>query len=183
MHDLQKNWIAPIVTGSIAAVLGSVALLLFNNPAKIDVGIDNTGVSNTSASPFPAPPASEWEPMQNEASYARNYSRAAKRDYERFAQVVTVYETPTASDRRSGKEVASGEYIEIFKVGEPTDVVIHVRIDKGRYWLLSRQRVSLSNWPYLNAINPETNGADFMRFQYALESIIDSTRHFLRINL
>lgn len=183
MSDLQKTWITPILTGSIAAILGGFALLLFDNPATIHTETANPGVQGKRASAFPTPPTGEWEPMQNEASYARNYSRAIKQTHELFQQVVTIYETPMASDRRKGKEVASGEYVEIFKVGEPTDVVIHIRIDKGRYWILSRQRVSLSNWPYLTAINPEAGSSDFQKFQYALQNIIDSTRHFLRINL
>ena len=183
MSNLQKAWIAPIVTGTIAAVLGSLALLLLNNPAKIDVGSEDSGARVKRVSAFPTPPASEWEPMQNEASYARNYSRTTKQDYERFAQVVTVYETPMASDRRTGKEVAPGEYIEIFKVGEPTDVVIHVRIDKGKYWLLSRQRIALRNWSHLVTTNPEAGSSDFLKFQSALQNIIDSTRHFLQMGL
>lgn len=63
MSDLQKTWIAPILTGAIAGVLGSLALLLINNLAKIDIGIENTGVPNRSISAFPTPPTSEWEPM------------------------------------------------------------------------------------------------------------------------
>jgi hypothetical protein len=144
MSDLQKNWIAPILTGLIATVLGGLMLLPLVSPAKMDEAPTGVALKDNSNSVFPTLLAPQWEPLANEASYARNYSRLAKLPYERFPQVVTIYETPMATDRRNGREISPGEYVEIFKVGEPTDVVILVRLDKGRYWLLSRQRISLS---------------------------------------
>jgi hypothetical protein len=183
MSEMHKTWIAPILTGSIATILGGFALLLFDTPATISIETPNAGVQGKTVSAFPTPPAGEWEPMQNEASYARNYSRAIKQAHELFQQVVTIYETPMASDRREGKEVAPGEYVEIFKVGSPTDVVIQIRIDKKDYWLLSRQRISLKNWPFLALVNPEEGNSEFLQFQHSLQNIVDSTRHFLRTAL
>jgi hypothetical protein len=85
-----------------------------------------------------------------------------------------------AADRRNGRQISSGEYLEIFKVGNLNDVVIQLRIDKGHYWLLSRQRVNITDYPYLATYNPEHDDATFKRFQIALQNIIDSTRHFLK---
>jgi hypothetical protein len=128
---------------------------------------------------FPMPPADEWEEIPNEASYTRNYSRKQKRPYELYRHVITIYETPMSTDRREGKSIAPGEYLQIFKVGNGGDVVIQLRVDRGRYWILSRQRIRLDNHASLIARNPEQSESSFYQFRFELQDIIETTRHFL----
>ena len=173
-------WLASIVTGSVAAFLAGLGLFWLAANATAQ---KNSSEFIQSQSQFPSPSPDEWKATQNEVPYARNYARRIKRPFEKFEQTITVYETPMAADRRVGKEIAPGEYLEIFKVGEQTNVVVQVREDRGNYWLLSRQRIIIDNHLNLISQNPEYNEETFKQFQIALQDIIDSTRHFLRTQL
>jgi hypothetical protein len=182
MRKISETWITPVVTGFLATVFGGLALLWLG----VEEGYQKTDLSSNfgrTGLTFPAPPLDEWEAVANDAPYARNYSRREKRPFELYRQIVTIYKTPMSADRRQGKQVAPGEYLQIFKVGSSADVVMQLRVDKGNYWLLSRQRVSLNDHTHLIADNPERDDASFHEFQVALQNIIDTTRHFLQKQL
>ena len=107
-------------------------------------------------------PADRWEPMRNPASFAVNFLARQKADDEMFAQVVTVFKLPMQSDDRSGVEVAKGEYVEFFvvhpRITDPliaesvrraggstqAGLTMQVRLDRGGYWILSRQTFDVS---------------------------------------
>ncbi|HCK84468.1 MAG TPA: hypothetical protein DHW63_08105 [Hyphomonadaceae bacterium] len=112
--------------------------------------------------------------MENSAAYARNYQRQERRPTERFNQVVTIYEVAMADDRRIGFEIASGEYLEIFKLSHDS-VVVQIRQDHGAYWLLSRQTFATG----LTTLNPEFGPNAFQAFRLELQNEIDETRHLL----
>lgn len=118
--------------------------------------------------------------MTNESAYARNYERRQLREAERFNQVVTIFDLPMTADRRSGAEIAPGEFVEIFKVGtEVNSAVVQVRIDEGDHWLLSRQTFWLREG-YLREWDPQSSEQVFQVFQRALQNEIDETRMELR---
>ena len=181
MHKLIETWFAPIITGLLATVLGGIALFWLTFDELKPAGASIT--PSVASTHFPTPSLEQWESLKNEASYARNYVRKEKRSFELYPQVVTIYETPMTTDRREGKKIASGEYLQIFKVGNQSDVVIQIRVDKGNYWLLSRQRVDLSEDRWLISLNPEKDDKTFDQFHVNLQNMIDSTRHFLKLKL
>ena len=124
-----------------------------------------------------APDPAIWLSMKNETSFARNFERRQLRDNERFQQVVTVFDSPMTAERRSGREIATGEYLEIFRVGDTNSAVVQIRVDRGSHWLLSRQTFWLRE---LADRDPGANDQVFSLFQHALEGDIDETRWDLR---
>ena len=126
----------------------------------------------------------EWRVMENQSSYARNFQHKAKSSTERFDQVVTVFDLPMTDDRRLGHKDSKDEYIEIFKIGAPSsitfpnDVVVQIKLDKGDYWLLSRQTFIVGR--HLAELNPEENENSYLIFRSALQDEIDKTRYQLR---
>ena len=123
--------------------------------------------------------AGEWSKMNNETIYARNFERKIKLPREVYNQVVTIYDLPMTDDRRVGHIETKNEYIEIFKTVMPTNhVVIQIRVDREKYWILSRQTFRLSG--SLDKINPEESENSYRIFRIALQNEIDSTRYQLQ---
>lgn len=84
-------------------------------------------------------PASDWKPMENEEAFVVNFEAKAKREGEAYPQVITVFKIPMSDPDRKGIETGRpSEYVEFFVV-HPGKVTFTLRIDRGQYWLLSRQ--------------------------------------------
>ena len=151
---------------------GLAALLFFSGP---------TAAQPAQRGPESLPSGQNWCAMVNEAAYARNFQRNRLSNLEAFPQVVTVFDLPMAADRRIGVEIATGEYVEIFKVMDVSSrVVVQVRLDQQDHWLMSRQSFLLRDDPRLRSTNPEASAWAFQMFQRELQNEIDETRWELR---
>jgi hypothetical protein len=84
-----------------------------------------------------------------------------------------------SDDRRVGRRISAGEYLQIFKVGDPASTIVQVRLDRGSHWILSRQTFRLDRFPGLVGADPEADAATWNRFRFALQDEIDTTRHTL----
>ncbi len=165
----------------IAALVGFISNLGGARYFLCSVGIgigcsDPESIHARTEESFPTPDRSAWTPLENNSSYARNYQRRELRSSERFNQVVTVFETPMTDDRRIGVEVSPGEYLEVFKISHDS-VIVQIRRDHERYWLLSRQTFALSG--RLAAQNPDAGSDVFQVFRFEFQDEIDETRHLL----
>ena len=91
----------------------------------------------------------EWkfvEPFEP-SLYSRNYSAKNKKDGHMFEQMVTVFMQEMTADRKIGEKITNSEYIEAFVV-HPNSVTVQIRIDKGDYWVMSRETFeSKNNYP------------------------------------
>ena len=97
---------------------------------------------------------------------------------------MTVYDLPMSEDRRIGQEISPGVFLEIFKVGDRgDDVVVQLRLDRGAYWILSRQVFSLDGHPALVRINPAASADAFELFDREFQDEIDTTRSDLSSEL
>ena len=122
--------------------------------------------------------AAEWQPMKNEAEYAKNFEARLNRSPRQY-QILTVFLNQMSEDRKAGREIASGEHLEIF-ISNPNEVTVLLRRDYGVYWLLSREMfrgisvrgVDLSTFRPLSQLEENAVIA-------ALSNEIDGTRHLL----
>jgi hypothetical protein len=184
MSQSYRLGIALTASHLLAAAFGAFILSKLEPTNAAQQNADLATFQSKEVANFPTPPSAEWEPMKNPSSYARNYVRREKRDYEVFPQVITIYEVAMTRDRRDGTQISDSEYLKIFKIfGEPNNVVIEISTDKKHYWLLSRQRIDLSRKDYLIKENPEQNEKSFNVFHFALQDIVDTTRHFMMTKL
>jgi len=88
-------------------------------------------------------PKAQWAPMVNEQpTVAENFEAVDRKLGHAFAQVLTIFKLPMSDDRKVGVQISREEYVEAFVV-HPGKVTIQVRVDRGRYWLLSRETFDL----------------------------------------
>lgn len=111
----------------------------------------------------------------NENNYSKNYSALNKKDGEKFEQMVTVFLNRMTDDRKTGKKITNTEYIEAFVV-YPYSITVQIRVDKGDYWILSRQTFESKN-DY-----PEQTNVSYANLLLNFEDMqnkIDNTRYIL----
>jgi hypothetical protein len=85
-------------------------------------------------------PAKDWAPMENKYAWAENFEARRKDPRQVFSRVVTVYKLPmTDSDRLGAVQISPTEHLELY-VTDPGILTATVRVHKGAYWLLSRER-------------------------------------------
>ena len=122
--------------------------------------------------------AEEWQPMKNEAEYAKNFEARSNRSPRQY-QILTVFLNQMSEDRKAGREIAAGEYLEVF-ISNPNEVTVLLRRNHGVYWLLSREmfRGISARGVDLSTIGPLSRH-DEDAVMAALRNEIDSTRHLL----
>ncbi len=81
----------------------------------------------------------KWE-FKNlpESLYSKNYIAREKREGHKFEQVVTVFLQTMSSDDKTIEDIASLGFFEAFVV-HPDAITYQIRIDKGDYWVMSRE--------------------------------------------
>ena len=100
-----------------------------------------------------------------------------------FEQMITVFMNQMTDDRKSGEKITNSEYIEAFVV-HPNSVTVQIRVDKGDYWVMSRQTfniktnypdqtdISFSDLQYILVDAPDT-------LNQTMQNQIDNTRYIL----
>lgn len=81
--------------------------------------------------------SNEWAFLPEEASYSINLQRIPKAK-EMYPMVVTIFKMPMSEDRKKGRKLTANEWLELFSVHKNA-ITMRVRVDKGTYWVLSRQ--------------------------------------------
>lgn len=122
----------------------------------------------------------KFKKFTDSESYAKNFIGLNK-GKTLFGQMVTLYTIPMSEDRKSGKKLSKNEYLEIFVVGK-NEVTIQIRVDKGEYWLLSRESFDITDTqlpkydykPFL-----AENSSDFSLYENYFRDEIDNTRALL----
>ncbi len=119
----------------------------------------------------------QWKFVDNsaESNYSKNYSAINKKDGEMFEQMITVFLNKMTDDRKSGEKITNSEYIEAFVV-HPNSVTVQIRVDKGNYWVLSRQTFESQN-NYPNQSN--VSYSDLLLNFEDMQNKIDDTRYIL----
>ena len=164
---------------SILAIFFVAGIFYFNktvtNPDYlIDVGNREIAVNQE-----------EWEFVNNSSgsTYSKNYSAINKKDGEKFEQMITVFLNTMTDDRKSGEKITNSEYIEAFVV-HPNSVTVQIRVDKGDYWVMSRQTfkiktnypdqtdIPLSDLQYILVDAPDS-------LNQTMQNQIDNTRYIL----
>ncbi len=100
-----------------------------NRPSTYDLSIGNIKVSI---------PADQWKRSDNPEPYAENFEARTLRSGHAFPQVLTIVKVPMSEDRRLGVQISDHEFSEFFVV-HPGMLTIQVRVDRGQYWVFSRE--------------------------------------------
>ena len=118
--------------------------------------------------------------MPNKAEYAKNFEAVTNRP-PRQSQVLTVFLNQMSEDRKTGEEIATNEYLEVFLIPPAPEsrVVVQLRRDHGAYWLLSRETFVRVPGVNLDSVDPERSGLERYAVVEALRNEIDTTRHLL----
>jgi hypothetical protein len=104
-----------------------------NSAVKINIGDKVVAINEN-----------DWEVLKQESEYSVNLSKKYKRANEKYNQIVTIFNIEMTKDRKSGIKLSDNIYFEAFKTGIE-EITINIRIDKGLYWVLSRQTFSSDN--------------------------------------
>jgi hypothetical protein len=86
----------------------------------------------------------EWNVLKSDSEYSVNLSKKTKRSNEKYNQIVTVFNIEMTKDRKSGVKLSENIYFEAFRTSLDS-LTIQIRIDKGSYWVLSRQVFQTEN--------------------------------------
>jgi hypothetical protein len=86
----------------------------------------------------------EWEVLKSEFEYSVNLKNNRMLSNEKYNQIVTVFNLEMTRDRKSGTKLSDNIYLESFRTLQDS-VTVQIRIDKGSYWILSRQTFSFDN--------------------------------------
>jgi hypothetical protein len=84
--------------------------------------------------------------MKNEFEWAVNFEQVKREPRQEFARVVTIFKLPMSVDRRLGTKLSANEYLELFAIHSGS-ITVQVRIDKGSYWVLSRDTYRVPSSP------------------------------------
>jgi len=83
--------------------------------------------------------ATEWVFRESEQpAVTANFESTRRSKSTQFSQELTIFKVPMSADRRDGLHVSTSEYVEAFVVHENA-VTIQVRVDRGSYWVLTRE--------------------------------------------
>jgi hypothetical protein len=122
----------------------------------------------------------DWEKVDDPTNLARNYSEKTLSSAHQFNRMVTVYLSPMSDDQRIGQEYSATEYVEIF-IDVPGFVTVQIRIDKGQYWVLSRETFKPKKFPLVDLSSSKLplseSEKNLLLLTYQLE--IDETRLLL----
>ena len=112
--------------------------------------------------------SNDWVKVGDPNNFAKNYSEKESSSLHAYERMVTVFLNPMSGDRRIGKKLTSTEYVEMFIV-TPGLLTMRIRIDKGEYWVMSRDTYKPKEKMISNAL-------DSTDFSVASLSISESER-------
>ena len=115
--------------------------------------------------------SNDWEKAGDPNNFAKNYSEKESSSLHAYKRMVTVFLNPMSGDRRIGEKLTSTEYVEMFIV-TPGLLTMQIRIDKGEYWVMSRDTYKPKEKMISNAL-------DSTDFSVASLSISESERDLL----
>jgi hypothetical protein len=134
--------------------------------------------------------ATAWRPMANEATFAENFEAVTVKSGETWPQVITIFKLPMSSDRKRGIQVTKSEYVEPF-VAHPGKVTIQIAVDRGRYWVQSRQTFDVASdvaarvaWDVdVSTPRPRNSAKEQRSLVRVFQDQVDSTRAWINVNL
>jgi len=89
---------------------------------------------------------SNWDFLETDYLYSKNYQSKNKYEGHMYKQIITVFLIPMTNDRKR-EEIAKNEYFESF-VLRANSITVQIRIDKGDYWVMSRETYNtFENFP------------------------------------
>jgi len=117
---------------------------------------------------------SNWDFLETDHLYSKNYQSKNKLEGHKFKQIITVFLIKMTDERKS-EEIVKNEYFESW-VNRPNSITVRIRIDKGDYWVLSRETYQTEeNYPIQTNFSYSKVLVNFN----GIEDMIDRTRFIL----
>ncbi len=117
---------------------------------------------------------SNWDFLETDHIYSKNYQSKDKLEGHKFKQIITVF-LIKMTDERKREEFVKNEYFESW-VNRPNSITFRIRIDKGDYWVLSRETYQTEeNYPLQTNFSYSEVLVNFN----GIEDMIDRTRFIL----
>ena len=117
---------------------------------------------------------SNWDFLETDYLYSKNYQSKTKLEGHKFKQIITVF-LIKMTDERKREEIVKNEYFESW-VNRPNSITVQFSIDKGDYWVLSRETYQTEeNYPSQTNFSYSKVLVNFN----GIEDMIDRTRFIL----
>ena len=117
---------------------------------------------------------SNWDFLETDYLYSKNYQSKTKLEGHKFKQIITVF-LIKMTDERKREEIVKNEYFESW-VNRPNSITVQFSIDKGDYWVLSRETYQTEeNYPIQTNFSYSKVLVNFN----GIEDMIDRTRFIL----
>jgi hypothetical protein len=117
---------------------------------------------------------SNWEFLGQNYLYSKSYQSKNKLEEHKFPQIITVF-LIKMTDKRKSEEIVKNEYFDSW-VNHPNSIIVRIRIDKGDYWVLSRETYLMEeNYPSQTDFSYSEVLVNFN----GIEDMIDRTRFIL----
>jgi hypothetical protein len=117
---------------------------------------------------------SNWDFLETDYLYSKNYQSKTKLEGHKFKQIITVFLIKMMDERKS-EEIVKNEYFESW-VNRPNSITVQFSIDKGDYWVLSRETYQTEeNYPIQTNFSYSKVLVNFN----GIEDMIDRTRFIL----
>lgn len=118
---------------------------------------------------------SNWKAVKNPTDFAVNFMKRQKRDAEVFEQMVTIYMSPLEEqDILGSPRISENVWLELFTI-HPNSVTAQMQMNKGNYWVNSRQTFSTERFIELESLNPESSPEAYQQYLISLEEEIKNT--------
>ena len=117
---------------------------------------------------------SNWDFLETDYLYSKSYQSKTKLEGHKFKQIITVF-LIKMTDERKREEIVKNEYFESW-VNRPNSITVQFSIDKGDYWVLSRETYQTEeNYPIQTNFSYSKVLVNFN----GIEDMIDRTRFIL----
>jgi hypothetical protein len=124
-------------------------------------------------------PKADWKAVPSAHALGESFEQRRPSTHQGLPRLVTVFKTHMTEDVRIGRSISPTEYLEM-EVDASGRLIVQIRVDKGRYWLLSRETLLTPGGPFVDtavvrALTVEESAA--AREMFASE--IEQTRFLL----
>ena len=117
---------------------------------------------------------SNWDFLETDYIYSKSYQSKNKLEGHKFKQIINVFLTKMTDERKS-EEIIKNEYFDSW-VNKSNSIIVRISIDKGDYWVLSRETYqTIENYPLQTNFSYSEVLVNFN----GIEDMIDRTRFTL----
>jgi hypothetical protein len=124
-------------------------------------------------------PRAEWKALPGSYRSGESFEQRKVELRQRFPRFLTVFTIHMTEDDRVGQQISPTEYLEMW-VEQWGTLTVQVRVDKGRYWVMSRETILAPEGPLLDtSVAKALSDDEFSAARAMFEAEIERTRFLL----